>query len=1204
MRRSLLFPLLLFLFLCVEMGWAQDSVKYRVILIGDAGEMNTIQKGAMQLAASTVLPGRTSAFFLGDNIYPTGMALAGSSAFPHTAAILKSQFEPLRAAGSAVYFIPGNHDWDKSGPLGLQKIKAQGDYLASFQDSLLQLIPRNGCPDPVAVELGDQLVVIAFDSEWWLFPYDKLNPEADCECQTKSEVLSAMEDLLRKHTGKMILLAAHHPFQSYGSHGGYFTWQNHLFPLAALNKKWLIPLPVIGSLYPFLRSTFLSPEDLKHPLYKDMVKQVNRIFGDQPQVVYVAGHEHGLQLIKSDQLQVVSGSGAKRNPNKKGTYSLFNDMNQGFVIADQLLTNDVRFRYYLYTDTGLRVAFEYLHPFPEMTSVPLKEKKTPLMTDSISMRIRPSYDSVGRFHRWFFGENYRKDYAMETTVPVIRLSEIHGGLTPVRLGGGNQSRSLRLKDTSGKEWVLRSVQKYPEVLLPQGLRNTFAKDILDDNMSAQHPFSALVVPTLAKAADLPHATPMIGWVSPDSVLGAYAPMFEHTLCLLEEREPAGKSDNTAKMFRKLDEDNDYRYDGEMWLRARALDILIGDWDRHEDQWRWKPVKEGKTVRYIPVPRDRDQVFYSSDGFIQRYVQSSSLLPMMQGFERPLKDIDWFLWEGRAMNSKFWSGFSAEQMEALVVDFCERMTDEVLEDALKALPAPVYEKHQVAFLRQLKERRALLPEWMKQHYRFFNRIVDVQASQKHEKIEITEAQQGKIRIKIQKINKEGELKAGLFDRTFDPQVTKEIRLYLRGGNDSLQMNLSKSPIKIRLIAGSGHKVYTISSLSRPVTLHGLEGNNEFSGEGISRLVKKLSTDTSNASYLGKDLYSRTSVMPNVGYNLDDGILAGIQLQFTNPGFRKQPYGNTQYFSLLHSFASGAFQFNYRGEWLNAWNKADLLLHARVKAPDNTQNFFGVGNETSLEERDDAWHYYRTRFNLVEVEGVLRWRRPKSTFSAGPLLQFYRYDAKDNQGRFITHTDRLLSPDSAVVDQNKWYTGVQVQFINNTRDHDLLPTLGSYIQLKWTALKGLNTYARSSGRFEGAVALYKNLNANASMVLANRFGGGFSVGNPAFYQHLFLGGQGNLLGYRQYRFAGKHYFYNNLEWRLKLGDFVSYILPGQAGLIGFHDVGRVWAANEKSQKWHHGVGGGVYFAPASMTVFRAVAGYSREGWFPYFSMNFRY
>jgi hypothetical protein len=1192
--------LLFILFLVLSIGsYAQDSVKYRVILIGDAGEMNEGQKQSLYNAAKHVIKGKTSTLYLGDNIYPVGMAIPGFGSFEETSKILQSQFKPMRDAGSAVYFIPGNHDWDKSGPNGLAKIQAQGDYLASFNDPLLKLVPANGCPDPVAIKLTDKLTIIAYDSEWFLFPYNKANP--DCDCQTKDQVLQRMEDLLEQNRNKIIILASHHPFQSYGSHGGYFTARNHLFPLTSLNHNLFIPLPLIGSLYPILRSTLLSPEDLNHPLYKDMIKSVNAIFGKKPNIIYAAGHEHGLQFIKSDQLQIVSGSGAKVTANKKGKTSLFQEERQGYVIADQLINNDMRYKYFVYVDSGVKEVFSYTQPYKELAAKTVNEYKV-IKADSITVKIHPSYDSVGRFHRFLFGENYRKDYALDTKFPVLRISELKGGLKPTQLGGGNQSKSLRLEDKNGKEWVLRSVEKFPEVLLPQGLRETFAKDIIKDNMSAQHPLGALIVPTIAKAVNVPHTTPIIGWVSPDPALGDYMTAFANTLCLFEEREPLGESDNTGKMFKKLDEDNDNTYDGASLLRARALDVMLGDWDRHEDQWRWYPEKTDKGKKYIAVPRDRDMVFYGTDGFIQRYAQSSSLLPMMQGYDREIKKIDWFLWEGRAMNSRLMSQFTEEEWDKVIKDFCAQLTDEVFEKALKHLPEPSYSLRHEQFLLRLKERRASLPKLMNDYYHFFNRIVDIQTSHKNERVLITDSANQQLNVKIHKIAKDGDIEQEIFSRTFDPTITKEIRLYVKDGNDSLYINNKTAPIKLRIIAGGGKKTYTVPNSASSVQLFGRRnGSSQFTGDDEGKLRKRMSTDTANVGYLGKDMYRRTSLNPTVGFNNDDGLLLGLSYKITNPGFRKQPYGNSQYFAFLHSFATTAFRFHYRGDWLKAVGKADITVRANAYAPDNTQNFFGVGNETKYEERIQ---YYRARFNIYQVESALRWRRPKSTFSIGPSFQLYKYDAEDNEGRILTMPSQLHSNDSLAIPQNKWYGGLVVNFTNNTRDNDLLPTLGSFVDFKWSVFKGLSQYASSFGQFTGDIALYKNLDGRAKFVLADRFGGGITVGKPAFYQHLFLGGQGNLLGYRQFRYAGQHSFYNNLELRMKLGDFVSYVLPGQAGLIGFHDVGRVWATNEKSDKWHHGFGGGIYFAPASLAVFRFVMGKSDEGWYPYVSMSFRY
>ncbi|MGO4877963.1 BamA/TamA family outer membrane protein [Pedobacter psychrotolerans] len=1192
-----------FFFLFVFNSFAQDDVKYRVILFGDAGEMNAAQMQDLKNAAKQIIPKKTTVVYLGDNIYPTGMGLPGSIEEEETKKILRSQFEPMRSMGASVYFIPGNHDWDKSGPDGLAKIKAQDDYLKAQNDPLLKLIPANGCPDPVAINLTDKLTIIAYDSEWWLFPYKKSNPAGECDCNTKDEVLVRMEELLEKNKNKVILLASHHPFQSYGPHGGYFNLRNHLFPLTSLNKNLYIPMPVLGSVYPLLRSTLLSPEDLNHPAYKDMIKSVNGVFGDYPNVTYVAGHEHGLQMIKGKQLQIISGSGSKVSPNKKGKNSLFQEMQQGYVIADQLKNNDMRYAYYIYSDTSVKQVYSYIKKFAEIPSK-IRNRDKPLTADSIFVRIKPEYDSVGRFHRYVFGENYRKEYAERTKVPVLHVSKMKGGLKATQRGGGNQSRSLRLEDKDGKEYVLRSIEKYPEVLLPEALRNTFAKDVIKDNMSAQHPFSALVVPDLADAAKIPHTNPVIGWVSPDDGLGEFESAFANTLCLFEEREPVGESDSSPKMDKKLTDDNDNKLDGPAWVKARSLDVLLGDWDRHEDQWRWKETKTKDGSNYTPVPRDRDQVFFRSDGFLQRFTQSSSLLPMMQGYERPIQNINWFLWEGREISSRWTANITEDEFNQIVKDFCANYNDAVFEKALRKLPEPSYSLHHDEFLKRLRERVASLPKLMNDYYHFFNRIVDIEVTNKNERIKISDTKENGLRVKINKISKEGNIKDELFDRKFDPKVTKEIRVYMHNGNDSLILDNKNSAIKIRIIGGKGEKYYDFANSNGRVKLYGRTDKATYAGNDQNKINKIISNDTANFSYIPKDMYVRRSYNLNAGYNRDDGILLGLIYKQTNPGFRKQPWGNSQTVSFLHSFSTRAFRFNYKGEWLKALGKGDLLVNGYAFAPNNNQNFFGLGNDTHFDEHGDDIRYYRARFNLYQVDAAIRWRKPKSTFSVGPSYQYYKFNREDNEGRFILNADQLHSADSLTVRNEKMFAGAIVNFTNNTRDNDLLPTLGSFVDFKLLGYKGVNQYSNSFGQLTASIALYKNLDGRKNFILADRFGGGVTVGKPAFYQALYLGGQGNLQGYRQFRFAGEHIFYNNLELRAKLGDLVSYVLPGQIGLLGFYDVGRVWQRNEVSNTWHHGVGGGLYFAPASLTVVRFVMGHSSEGWYPYVSLNFRY
>jgi hypothetical protein len=118
---------------------------------------------------------------------------------------------------------------------------------------------------------------------------------------------------------------------------------------------------------------------------------------------------------------------------------------------------------------------------------------------------------------------------------------------------------------------------------------------------------------MAEAANVPHSNPVIGVVADEEALGKFRKKFANTICLLEEREPGGESDNTPKALGKIIEDNDNHFDGEAFLRARLLDLLVADWDRHEDQWRWLDRQKGSGKMYIGVPRDRDQVLHVAQG---------------------------------------------------------------------------------------------------------------------------------------------------------------------------------------------------------------------------------------------------------------------------------------------------------------------------------------------------------------------------------------------------------------------------------------------------------------------------------------------------------------------------------------------------------------------------------------------------------------
>ncbi|HLG41246.1 MAG TPA: BamA/TamA family outer membrane protein [Chitinophagaceae bacterium] len=932
-----------------------------------------------------------------------------------------------------------------------------------------------------------------------------------------------------------------------------------------------------------------------------MIKRIDKVFAGFPNLVHVAGHEHGLQLIKNNQLQIVSGIGIKSAFTAKKKSTLFANRTRGYVTADLLRGNVLQFTYYTYKEGGAQAAFSYSQTF---TDIKAQEEQiiTPITADNMVVKAYAPYNDVSGLHRSMFGEGYRKEWAEPTNLPVLKISALKGGLTPYKRGGGHQTVSLRMKDKDGNEWVLRSLEKNPEILLPEALRGTFAKDVLVDVMSAQHPYGPLIVPTLADAANVPHTNPVIGIVSPDKQLGMYQNLFANKVCLFEEREPLGNSDNTATMMENLNSDNDNSVDSNEYFRARLLDIFMADWDRHEDQWRWHDTKKGSGKTYIAIPRDRDQALYKNEGFFPSIASSRPFAPFLKGFGPKIKLVNHFSFEARNMDGRFLNQFNHEQWMKTTNDFIALMTDSVIETALKKLPESSYKLRHDELFNSLKGRRENLAAASEKYFYFLNKIADIRVSDKNELIEISDAPDGGLLVAIHKISKERKIREQLYSKTFLHSSTKEIRIFTGKGDDSIVVNTKQHSIRLRIIGGDGDKDYNILHARKKPVVYDKE---TASFEGMTnRVRKRLSNDSSNVAIIPANRYHVTFPIFTVGFNADDGLLVGFFLKHTHQGFRKTP-ASIQQVSVARSFATGAFRIGYKGEFLGRPGKADFIMQAIAKAPDNTQNFFGRGNETVFNKTGDFKRFYRTRFSIYQADPALRWRGDKgSSLTIGPSIQLYKYDADENTGRLITNTSLIGSYDSSTIAKNKAHLGLVVNFINDKRNNTILPSWGSYISIRLQSYAGLNDYSKSFSQIIPEVALYKPLNAGRTIVLAERFGGGISIGNTAFYQSMFIGGHENLLGYRQYRFAGQHSFYNNLELRIKISDFASYILPGQFGITGFFDAGRVWEKNDNSGEWHTGVGGGFYFAPAQLVVLQLVAGYSTEGWFPYFTMGFRF
>jgi hypothetical protein len=250
--------------------------------------------------------------FLGDNVYPRGLPAPGQPGRREAERRLAAQVEAVTSGGGTGYFIPGNHDWARSGADGWESVRREKSFIDSAGVGTVSLLPGGGCPGPSTVDVGARLRLVLLDTQWWLHNGPKPHhPDSRCPADDESEIVDSLRAALAVPGDRVVVVAGHHPLSSGGEHGGYFGLVDHLFPLrAAVPWLWL-PLPLIGSLYPAARQHGISNQDIPSRAYQRLIAAFSRAFAEAPPALYAAGHEHNLQVIAEGpaRLELVSGTG-------------------------------------------------------------------------------------------------------------------------------------------------------------------------------------------------------------------------------------------------------------------------------------------------------------------------------------------------------------------------------------------------------------------------------------------------------------------------------------------------------------------------------------------------------------------------------------------------------------------------------------------------------------------------------------------------------------------------------------------------------------------------------------------------------------------------------------------------------------------------------------------------------------------------------
>lgn len=1196
----------LYLLLLATTGFAQkmktqDSVQARIILVGDGG---AFRNGKHPVVAAIKkmfeLDKKTTIVYLGDNVYQHGLPDDADVNYTTIRAVLDTQVNIAKNTPAKVYMIPGNHDWENGARYGYDAILRQQAYVNQLGDENVSFIPRDGCPGPVDIKLSDDVVLIAFDSQWWLHPNEKPDIESDCDCKTESEFILALSELLRDHYNKLVILASHHPFRSNGIHGGYYGVKQHIFPFTDLNSKLYIPLPVIGSIYPIARGIFGNIQDLPHPAYQNMIRQIKAATSSHPNIIFANGHEHNLQLLKDDSGYhfIVSGSGCKVTRVNTNRKSLFANASLGFAVLDISKNKTVRTSFYTVEADSSTARERYSDVILDFSELPPLEKDTttddiPAYKDFVLAPASNQYDHASGFRKFFLGKNYRKVWSQPVNFKVFRLNEEKGGFKIIRMGGGKQTKSLSLEDKDGKSWALRTIDKEPDAVIPAGLRGSIAEDIVQDMISAAHPYAPMVLYSLATSAKIPHAKPEFFIVPDDPAFGYYRPLFANKVVMLEPKDASWDGSDTKSSINiigKLIENNDHRVKQKEVLKARLLDILVADWDRHLDQWKWGVQDTGQGKIYYPIPKDRDQAFFFSDGLLLQYT-SIRQLPFLKGFRHRIPDVKHLGFSTRHFDRLFLNELTRREWDSITSIFIAQMPDSVLDKAVKQLPAEIYAISGNKIYEKLKSRRGHLAKAADDYYKFLSRYVNILGSNETEYFTVTKEKDGKIRVHvISQINKDTSFVK--YDRVFDPKDTKELRLYGFNGNDYFNIKADRSSgIFIRVIGGKGADTFNVSGNIRNYLYDQVSENNFVSRSSGSR--PRFSNDP-RVNYFDYNEYEYNIwrfPRLNIGYNGDDGFLIGGGLWYRKYGFRKEPFASDQRLNTLFAIGQKAYQITYRGQFTDVLRKTDLVVNTELVSP-VLNNFYGFGNETKLDEDKDI-RFYRVRYSYFNADVLLRRKMGNYiSFTAGPSIFHYWNSPEKNQD-YILAKPSAAGLDSMDVYSKKTYAGLKLGIQINTLNNELFPTRGVNWYSEFSEMRPVTDNANHVTKIQSDMVVYSSLNDPARVVSVLRLGGGHIFSNDfEYFQAMNLGANNFLRGFRKNRFSGHSLAYGSLEFRIRLFDSKNYVIPGQVGLVVFNDVGRVWYRGESSRKWHYAYGGGFYLVPYNMVLVSATIAFSNE------------
>lgn len=810
---------------------------------------------------------------------------------------------------------------------------------------------------------------------------------------------------------------------------------------------------------------------------------------------------------------------------------------------------------------------------PELMSAQTPVPPPPPVAGPDSVTIAPGarYAASG-FHDFLFGENYRVFWATPIRVPVLDLETYAGGLKPKKKGGGMQTESLRLEAKDGEEYAFRTVDKLAH--LPAGLKGSFAKAIVGDQVSSEHPAAAMVAAPLLEAAGVLHSTPQLAVMPHDSVLGEYSKEFAGRLGMIElVQKEIGKhggfagaleiidSDSLRKL---LDKDGREHIDARALLKARLMDMYLNDIDRHPGQWKWARMQKGVESPWEPIPRDRDQAFVAYHGAFLSVARLGA--PNLVKFDGNIS-IPGLTYNSLEMDRRLLSGLERPVWDSVANELTRVLTDSVINRAVLRMPVE-YHWWAPTMAATLRQRRDNLKKAATTFYLYLAAVVNVHGTDGADRLTARRMPNGLVEVKLTSGSDEP-----YFLRCFDSRETQEIRVYLHGGDDSSFVNGDvRESIALKVIGGNGINWLTDSSHvgdhARPTELVDA-GDVETVSYGKDTLFERLPFIKTGGKLLppAADRGAKFEPIIRISSDLELGITPTVGFERYTYGFRDTPYST-------RVGVTAAYAFEYEGVAVNGFADKrweDTPFHTELTASVSTfsvLSYHGLGNNTP----DSLSDFFNVRQQQWLLHPAVAYTLGASTdVSLGPVFRFTHTDSLPNSFVSLNHPYGVGSFSEA---------GVRLALHHELADNPRAPERRFIVDIDGTYYPAMMDVTSAYEIVRARVGSFMTFPVAMDPVLVWRAGATKVFGTFPFFDAASLGGNNTLRRMDPDRLAGDADIFATSELRIPLVNF-AFMVPMRAGIIGTAEAGRVYVSSSSPGGWHASTGGGLWVGLANQS-----------------------